>query len=441
MTDLIEIVTDIIADEVIAELETPETAPEATEQPADEPGDATPDEATEPEAPAAAHALAYPAGSASQQILDCFLDGESDQLSMTELKGLLAHVAGNTVEQGVRRLFKAGRLQKTAPGVYRLGDVPSAAAKSAEPAPEPAPVPEPSVPDPEAARLEADRERKRLARERDRDVAMERARAADAELRDKLTQAAGHNVQVGAAGLSDLSVPRCALRLGIPLPTILSAVSAAHGLQACPQNPRAETWRSPDLLRRIARYHARALERQILAHLEAARAPQPPPVEPEAAAAGQVPLDAQNAPATPPQQPEAIPGEELDPSAGGAVQAGNMGQDHIEGGPPSNHAQDAVDIADAMGRLPGRDEIVARFRRAEASPQRQAAPEPADRPWFAGSREPAREDDGLSDDGLRFLLEGWRAGNVAWNARRHGPPPGSKGCRVPPKILREFGYD
>jgi hypothetical protein len=45
----------------------------------------------------------------------------------------------------------------------------------------------------------------------------------------------------------------------------------------------------------------------------------------------------------------------------------------------------------------------------------------------------------MSDDGWRFVLEGFSAGSVVWS-RRHGPPPEAPGCRVPPHILREFGY-
>ena len=41
------------------------------------------------------------------------------------------------------------------------------------------------------------------------------------------------------------------------------------------------------------------------------------------------------------------------------------------------------------------------------------------------------------DEAYRFVLEGYVAGTVAW-AAKHGPPPGSEGCKVPLRILREF---
>jgi hypothetical protein len=43
----------------------------------------------------------------------------------------------------------------------------------------------------------------------------------------------------------------------------------------------------------------------------------------------------------------------------------------------------------------------------------------------------------MTDEAYRFVLEGYVAGTVAW-AAKHGPPPGSEGCKVPLRILREF---
>jgi hypothetical protein len=45
----------------------------------------------------------------------------------------------------------------------------------------------------------------------------------------------------------------------------------------------------------------------------------------------------------------------------------------------------------------------------------------------------------MTEDGWRFVLEGYAVGSVAW-ARKHGPPPGTEGCRVPRGILKEFGF-
>jgi len=44
----------------------------------------------------------------------------------------------------------------------------------------------------------------------------------------------------------------------------------------------------------------------------------------------------------------------------------------------------------------------------------------------------------MVDDSWRFILEGYVAGNVTW-ASKHGPPPPAEGCRVPRRILKEFG--
>jgi hypothetical protein len=38
------------------------------------------------------------------------------------------------------------------------------------------------------------------------------------------------------------------------------------------------------------------------------------------------------------------------------------------------------------------------------------------------------------------LVAGYRAGNVAWDAKRFGSPPGAPGCRVDAAVLRENSY-
>jgi hypothetical protein len=45
----------------------------------------------------------------------------------------------------------------------------------------------------------------------------------------------------------------------------------------------------------------------------------------------------------------------------------------------------------------------------------------------------------MTDDGWRFVLEGYVVGSVGW-AKKHGPPPGTEGCSVPRGILKEFGF-
>ena len=58
----------------------------------------------------------------------------------------------------------------------------------------------------------------------------------------------------------------------------------------------------------------------------------------------------------------------------------------------------------------------------------RAAPPPPQRPPAAPSFD------------MDELVAGYRAGNVAWDATRFGPPPGSPGCRVDAAVLRENWY-
>jgi hypothetical protein len=463
----------------------PEAAPPAARSPAsadaEERPAETPGQDPEPETPAAAHALAYPTGSAAQQVLDAFLDSDSDQLSMNDIKAALSHLAGNTVEQAVRRLHAQGRLLRVAPGVYRLGDVPSAqAARPAEPVrqpqPESAPTdeewlaaleahlinpaswdvaklgPPPVSPDHRIpadifARF-ADRVRKRQARRRDAEVAAARQAEADRALRDSLLATCRHGSRQNYAPdlvSADLAPIRALLTLGVPFDCIRLAV------QWRTETEVLASWRDERLLRKAWEFFGRL---EIIPQLMKAggSAPQKPVDASEASPAGQVPTDAENAPAAHQRGSVAIPGDELAPLAEAEAQAGNMGQDHIDQAattPEAVSPQEAdervfLENGQNLARPPAADRasILAAFRRGPAPPQPAPQPQPAQpdvgKPWFAGSNEPAR-DDSLSDDAARFLLEGWRAGNVTWS-RKHGPPPGSPGCKIPSRILREFGY-
>jgi hypothetical protein len=45
----------------------------------------------------------------------------------------------------------------------------------------------------------------------------------------------------------------------------------------------------------------------------------------------------------------------------------------------------------------------------------------------------------MSDEGWEELISGYVAGNVNWNVRRLGAPPGDPNCRAPRDVLRSFG--
>jgi hypothetical protein len=472
--------TAALSDSVAQAPEQPGAAPaEAAELAGDDPPADTP----QPEPPAA-HAHAFPVGSAVQQVLDCLLDSDAAELSMNQLKLQLPHILPGTVEQSVRRLANAGRLERTAPGVYKLGTPATAAAEHAEPEPAPAPEPVPA-PAPDQARQAAmaSAERKHAQRERDRAAVLARQAEADAALRDRLVEAAGNNVQPGL-GIDDVSPVHRALALGIPLSTVLSAVSSAHGLQACPANPRAETWRSPDLIRRIARLHARALERQIVAHLEAAKPAPRAASAPDDAEAVQLAPEPETAPAPSPGAPEPVwefpislqaaadnlvqnevieiesdqdtitkghdvtdeLGEvELDAATDAAPSPSDTDEkDTLDTIETIHSASDtdekaAVGITDALPRpaVSGRESILRAFKRAVPEP----APKPAtERPWFApGPPKEPPVTDGFVDESWEFFVEGFKTGALPWNTRRLGPRPGEPGCRAPRRVLRSFG--
>jgi hypothetical protein len=477
LTDIItEVVTEIVTE--VAELEAPEAAPEEGAAPAE------PD--PEADTPGAAHEHAFPTGSAAQLILDCFLDGESDQLSMQAIKAALAHLAGNTIEQAVLRLHKRGRLLRVSPGTYKLGSV-APSTKSVEPVPQPQPEsaptdeewlaaleahlvnpaswnadklgPPPVSPDhrvpADIFMRFADRVRKREARRRDAEAAAARQAEADRQLRDRLIEAAGGNFTPGPS-IDDVSPIRAALQL-TDIDTVLTAVLALHDRKLSSSARPAVTWRDEALLRKIAELFCRQLVRRLVAEWSKAKAPPSPAERAELSVATEATPGAENAPVPSPQQPDGVPdGDlgELDQAAaidmrGLLAKSGDeslgVGSDHII--KPESNAEaataDAIQIMDGVARPPAADraDILRAFRRTTAPPQPAPQPDAArqERPWFANQQAP-QPAGGMSDDGWRFLLEGFRAGNVAW-PRKHGPPPGTPGCRIPSRILREFGLE
>jgi hypothetical protein len=434
--------TEIATGEAPAEPVPVPPAPKAAEVEAAA-GPAEPD--TEADTPAAAHEVAFPVGSTSQLILDCFLDfDEGDQLSMAKIKAALPHTDPNTIEGAVHRLHKKGRLLRVSAGVYRLG-----AERPPEPLkpPEPAPLPEPK---PREAALQRARERKQEARRRDRDAALARQAEADAALRDQLTAATGGNFTPDLL-TADLAPIRAALQL-VPLDVILGAVRNKTDKILCPANEPLTRWGEPRILKAIAERYCKhvLVDRLVAEWTRAAKVTGKPAERAEASAAVELPPEDESAPAP----SDGALADELGLSPEGDVQAGALGFDaEISGIDPdaTTGAATSLDIIDSMGRPPAADRqsILSRFRRAPApsvqplqQPQspRPATPQPrpTERPWFAGERQ-AQQPQELGPDAIDELVQGWRAGNLAWPRRLLGEPPGHPGCRLSREDLRRNG--
>jgi len=54
-------------------------------------------------------------------------------------------------------------------------------------------------------------------------------------------------------------------------------------------------------------------------------------------------------------------------------------------------------------------------------------------------RPPERQAEPISREGWEELVSGYVAGNVNWNVKRLGAPPGDPNCRAPRDLLRSFG--
>jgi hypothetical protein len=299
-----------MTDAAIAETSSMPPGPEAVERPfSPDLGKTTPEVVSEGEAslPSEADARAaleieYPIGSTRQAILDHFLDSDSPEQSMNQIKAGLPNVLPGTVEACVLREYRSGRLERVSAGVYRL------AAKPPE-QPKPAPQPEPDKPDDEwFAALEAwindpetwdrerfgprpdepgrripagvvakgvDRNRKRAARRKEAEAAQARQAAADRELRDRLFAATGGNFQPGP-GLDDVAPIRAAMEL-VPLDRIMSSIRSKTDKKMYPRNEPATSWRESRLLKEIAESYCRTdiVPRLVDAWSKAGKVPTP----------------------------------------------------------------------------------------------------------------------------------------------------------------------
>jgi hypothetical protein len=263
-------------------------------------------------APAADRAMPeieYPVGPVRQAVLDHFLDSDSPEQSMAQIKAGLSTVLPGTVEAAVRREWEQGRLLRVSPGVYRLA--PPKPAEPAKPAPQPDPPavrsdgmtdqdwlaaleawvvdhaswdveklgPRPNEPGnripPDIRMRFTDRLRKRQERQRDREVADAKRAAADRELRDKLITATAGNIIRGPA-IDDVSPIRAALDL-VPIERILSAIRAKTDKKLFPGNEPATSWREQRLLKEIAESYFRSIiqPRLVAAWSAAGKTPAP----------------------------------------------------------------------------------------------------------------------------------------------------------------------
>jgi hypothetical protein len=238
-----------------------------------------------------------------------------------------------------------------------------------------------------------------------------------------------------------------------------------------PKNEPARSWSEERLLREIAENYCRTeiVPRLVAAWEAAGKAPAPTVRESSPPDADMADIivdrshhDAEDAPAGPhtlpatpdvptsaPQQPAervetspAVPaptGQETAPAPSAGAPADDLGElsqtaaaANGEDKPPEVPPA-AAPPDDRKSVAEGRQAVLAAFARNRTPPQPQA---PQARPWFSGPEAPQPKSD-MSDDGWRFVLEGYVAGNLAW-AAKHGPPPRAEGCRVPTRILREF---
>jgi hypothetical protein len=501
--------TEALPTEIHAELEPPvppepepaepETAePDIASQKAVASADKPDQEAEADDAPAAAHELAFPVGSASQQIIDSFLDGESTEQSMNQIKAALSHIDPNTVEGAANRLRKRGRLLRVSPGVYRLGPVHTTeVARPAEPVPQPEPAqgdvtdqqwfdaleahlidpaswdpqklgPPPVSPDHKIpadifARF-ADRVRKREQRRREAEAAAAKRAEADRELREKLLESCRHGSRQNYAPElvgADLTPVKMLLALGASIDVIELAVRWRTETEVL------SSWHDEWLLRKAWEFFGRI---QILPRLMQGRAEAPPKPAgaSEAVPAVQVPPNQENAQSVSSEVPGSISGDE----PGGPDQAevqvdmrgalaksgdqdrgvDDLSQDQVvkpeddqeTTTTPAPSPTDTADIMSAVARAPAadRESILRAFRRTEASAQpaqRQPAPNPG-RPWFAGPREQPQPRHELNEAAVDELIQGWKSGNLAWPKRFLGEyPPGHPGCQLSRETLRRNG--
>jgi hypothetical protein len=263
---------------------------------------------TEPAVPSAdaraALEIEHPIGPVRQGVLDHLIDSEGPQTVAQIIAGLGNYTRG-TIEAAILREYRSGRIERVAPGTYRL-----APAKPPEQPKQPS-SPPPPTPDEEAMWLAAfeawvinpeswdcevlgprpdepgrripadivakgvDRSRKRKERRKEAEIAAAKRAAADAELRDRLIGATGGNI-IRGPGIEDVSPIQLAMQL-VPLERILSAVRSKTDKKLFPGNEPATSWREERLLKEIAESYTRTeiVPNLVAAWSKAGQAPAP----------------------------------------------------------------------------------------------------------------------------------------------------------------------
>jgi len=456
-------------------------------------------------APAAERGLPYDVehlGPLRRAVLDHLVDTDEPRSVAQLLSAMPPGTTRGSAESAIKREFDAGRIERVAPGTYRLAPARPFEAKppSASPPPPPADEavwfsalerwvvdraswnadelgPPPDQPNNIPADIKVrfnDRLRKRQERRREAEAAAAKRTAADAELRDKLIAATGGNV-IRGPGIEDVAPIKLALEL-VPIDRILSSIRNKTDRKMYPGNEPATSWREDRLLREIADSYFRSIIQPRLVAAWSAAGRAPAPTAQSSPPAGLMPddidelrshHDSASAPPGPHVMPQPDAALAMPPEAAGASEAPGATQEAPEAEnastvprengsalpddgaaepapapPPDEAAVGPVVPApspDAKPAVPdGRAAVLAAFKRNGTSLQ-PAAPQP--RPAVhQAERPPERQaEPSISREGWEELVSGFVAGNVNWNTRRLGAPPGSPDCRAPRDLLRSFG--
>jgi hypothetical protein len=240
-----------------------------------------------------------------RSVLDALADADEPLSVARIIQELPSGTTRNSAETAIRREHDAGRIERVAPGTYRIAPAKPPGAKPGAP-----PEPDKSedewvaaielwVIDPESWSREAlgprpdepgrripadivakgvDRSRKRKERRKEAEAAAAKRTAADAELRDRLIAATGGNV-IRGPGIDDVAPIKLALEL-VPLDRVVSAIRSKTDKKMFPGNEPATSWREERLLREIAEcYFWSIIQPRLVAAWAAAGRPPAPTAE------------------------------------------------------------------------------------------------------------------------------------------------------------------